>query len=139
MDNSLKYVNLAAGSAVPELHREPTRVVVILDSDTDPEWQHQVSQWLISIGCLYMMAWGPGCSSWDDSVDHANLEAFDFGEIPEGTDTTTTWHEHEPLHEVMWFAKNCASHPTVELTRTLLLHIGAQPREGAILSAYDAA
>ena len=139
METSPRYLHIAPGKDPPELHREPSRVVVVLDSEADREWQAQISQWLVSVGCLYMMAWGPGCSAWDDSVDYANAEAFEFNEIPGESDAMTTWHENESLHEVMWFAKNCASHPSVELTRTLLLHLGESPREQAIIASYRAA
>jgi hypothetical protein len=139
MEKSLQYLDVAPGTDPPQLDHKPSRVIVVLDSEQSRDWQSQISRWLISIGCLYMMAWGPGCSSWDDSVDHANAEAFAFGPIPEECDAMTTWHESEPLKEVMWFAKNCAFHPCVELTRTLVLHVGVQAREAELLSSYNAA
>lgn len=70
------------------------------------------------------MAWGRECSSWDDSVDFANLEEFSYGEIPDDAFVMTTWHESEPLEEVFWFAKNSAFHPSIELDNTLILHLG---------------
>lgn len=83
-----------------------------------------------------MLAWGAGCSQWDDSVDMANLEVFDYGDIPEESDAMTTWHADEPLAECMWFAKNCAMHPLVEIERTIIVHIGTQAREKELLAAY---
>jgi hypothetical protein len=83
-----------------------------------------------------MMAWGENCSSWDDSVDIANLERFDYGEIPESQFVMTTWHQDEPLQEVLWFTKNNSNHPTEVLKGDLLLHIAAQPRESELLRAY---
>ena len=111
-------------------------MVVVVEAEVSPEWQAIVSDWIVRSGCLYMMAWGVGCSSWDDSVDFANLEEFKFGEIPENRFIMTTWHSDEPLADVFWFSKNCASHPTVELERTVLLHISAQNREQELLAAY---
>jgi hypothetical protein len=70
-----------------------------------------------------MMAWGPGCSSWDDSVDLANLEQFNFGEVPDDRFVMTTWHESEPLLEVFEFSKFTAMHPTIEIENTLILHV----------------
>jgi hypothetical protein len=110
--------------------------VVVLDQLVDPAWQLLVSRWLIATGCLYMLAWGPGCSSWDDSVDHANAEAFGFAGIPDECDAMTTWHDDESLEECMWFAKNCAMHGDVDLVRTVILQIGTEPREQALLGAY---
>lgn len=88
------------------------------------------------MGCLYMLAWGAGCSRWDDSVDIANLEAFDYGDIPQEFDVLTTWHADEPLAECMYFAKNWATHFSVEFERTVIVHIGVQAREKELLAAY---
>ena len=111
-------------------------MVVVVEAEVSPDWQSIVSNWIVGSGCLYMMAWGVECSSWDDSVDIANLEEFKFGEIPEDRFVMTTWHADEPLAEVFWFSKNNAFHPTVELQRTVLLHISAENREHELLAAY---
>lgn len=136
MDSAPQYIHLASGSDLPALSRKPTRALVVADQLVDPEWQHVVSRWLIESGCLYMLAWGEGCSSWDDSVDVASLEIFDYGDVPEEQDAMTTWHANEPLDECMWFAKNCAMHSLVELERTVILHIGPAAREADLLAAY---
>jgi hypothetical protein len=86
-----------------------------------------------------MMAWGRACSSWDDSVDEANLAAFDFGDIPDESFVMTTWHEGEPLEEVFWFAEHAAIHPMMELTRTIIVHITANAREVELLGAFQRA
>lgn len=95
-----------------------------------------MSRWLIGTGCLYVLAWGEGCSSWDDSVDIANLEDFDYGDIPQKFDVLTTWHADEPLAECMYFAKTWATHFLVEIERTVIVHIGVQARESELLAAY---
>ena len=86
-----------------------------------------------------MVAWGENCSSWDDSVDMANLEQFEFKEIPEDRFVMTTWHSDEPLSEALWFAKHSAIHPTVALHHTLLLHISAENSEHELMGAYGVA
>ena len=75
----------------------PFRAVVAIEETVTQEWQSEVSRWLVESGCLYLMAWGNNCSSWDTSVDIANLEAFDYEDIPEVNFVMTTWHEDEPL------------------------------------------
>ena len=76
------------------------------------EWRQTVSEWLVDQGCLYMMAHGDECSLWDDSVDIANLEAFDwnFDDIPEDKHVTTTWHENESLEEVFFSPRIALCH-----------------------------
>jgi len=136
----MKYLQLEPGASLPDISAlKPFRSVVIVDDEPNPEWQAQVSDWLVASGCLYMMAWGKGCSSWDDSVDSANLKEFDWGDIPEEKFVMTTWHEKEPLNDVFWFSKNNAFHPTVELQNTVILHISQNNREQELLAAYASA
>ena len=95
-----EYLHLRPEGPQPSLDgAAPFKAVVVIDSEVTPEWQAQVSDWLVRSGCQYMMAWGLDCSSWDDSVDVANLEMFDFGEIPDEGFVMTTWHEKDSLLE----------------------------------------
>ena len=137
MSSVTEYVHLIPGVNLPKITKSSaSRVVVIADADVTPVWQASVSDWLVQSGCLYMMAWGNGCSSWDDSVDMANLQQFEFNDIPEDRFVMTTWHTDEPLKEVFWYCKNNAFHPTVEIVRTVLLHIASSPRKSELLRAY---
>ena len=90
-------------------------------------------------GCLYVMAWGEGCSSWEEPVGLANLEAFDPEEIPDDRVVITTWHEDEPLNEVFWFSKHTAMHPCYELDNAVLLHLVPVGREQELTDEFDAA
>lgn len=83
-----------------------------------------------------MMAWGRSCESWDDSVDMANIEMFEFGNIVDERFVMTTWHADESLHEVFRFSKTLALHSVVELKKTVLLHISGCDREREMLQAY---
>jgi hypothetical protein len=141
MTETLHYLHLPPGSPLPDIgHLSPYRAVVIIEAQVRADWQWKVSDWLVASGCLYMMAWGPDCTSWDDSVDIANLEAFDYGDIPADRDVWTTWHNDWSLGEVFDFCKRHARHPVVELPRVLLLHIALQRDEARMLGAYaDAA
>ena len=84
-----------------------------------------------------MVAWGTECSSWDDSVDWANIEALDYLEIPDDKFVMTTWHANEPLSEALWFAKYNAYHPTINIEHTLLIHISTTSKKQAFLRAFD--
>jgi hypothetical protein len=131
------YLHLAPEGELSDIaHLAPFRAVVIVDAAVTDEWRSRVSDWLVASGCSYMMAYGRSCSAWDDSVDEANCERFDFAEIPAERFVMTTWHEDESLEEVFWFCKNSARHPAIEIPRTLLLHIAARSEEASILRAY---
>lgn len=139
MSDSIIYLHLNPESVLPEIAEAPTRTVVIVGVDVSPEWQALVSAWIIRSGCLYMMAWGIGCSSWDDSVDWANIDKYGDDPIPDDGFVATTWHTDEPLAEVFWFSKNCATHPVVDLERTMILDISTEDRGNQLLQAYAVA
>jgi len=136
----MRYLLLEPGSNPPDISAlRPFRTVVIVDDKPTSEWQALISEWLVESGCLYMMAWGKNCSSWDDSVDSANLAEFNFGDIPEDKFVMTTWHEKDSLSDVFWFSKTNAFHPTVELQNTVILHISRNNRENELLAGYASA
>lgn len=137
--NSVHYVHLANGDVMPALPFSGAfKSVVVIEDDVDFAWQDTVSEWLVRSGCRYMMAWGRKCSEWDDSVDHADREVFG-DDMPEDNFAMTTWHNDEPLDEVFWFSEFAAAHPTVEMPRTLILHIAPSASEVAMLQKFHGA
>lgn len=121
---SVKYLHLPPDAGLPELagmHR--FKAILAIEAEVSQTWQWDVSRWLVSSGCRYMLAWGKECGSWGESVEEANLERFNYEDIPENEVVMTTWHEDEDLEEVFWFAKNRAKHPVLDLSETLIIHI----------------
>lgn len=84
-----------------------------------------------------MMAWGLECSTWDDSVDMANMKEFNFEEIPESKFVMTTWHENEPLNEVFWFSKNTVVHPDLGELHPVIVHISTENKRTSLLAEYE--
>lgn len=115
----------------------PFRAVVILDAAYTDEWQDEVSRWLVDSGCLYMMAWGPGCSSWDDSVDHAMRQKYLPDQASEHQFVMTTWHDDETLEEVFWFCQFCAFDPYGLIEHTLIVHVGNADKEAELLGLFE--
>ncbi|MDA1323627.1 MAG: hypothetical protein O3C34_02675 [Proteobacteria bacterium] len=63
-----RYVRLRDGSTLPDVSDlKPFKAIVVLEAQTTLAWQKMASTWLVKSGCLYMMAWGEDCGSWDDS------------------------------------------------------------------------
>lgn len=130
------YIHLPPEQELPKLSVGPFKAVVIIDEPVTQEWRDRVSEWLVQSGCLYMLAWGHECSMWDDSVDYANLDEFEFGDIPDDKFVMTTWHDSEPLSEVFWFAANGAVHPGVRLEHIALVHVATQGAQTQMLKAF---
>lgn len=137
-DEIVEYIHLAAGSELPKTVSTPRRVLVLIEQDVERDWQDAVSRWIVDSGCLFMMAWGRECSSWDDSVDHAKFEKFGYDDVSDDNFVMTTWHEHEPLSSAFFFARMCAFHPTRAMPLLTILDIRDEPRESAILALHEA-
>ena len=124
-----RYLQVQDGDPLPDVgDLKPFNAIVVIEDNPSPEWQTEVSNWLVVSGCLYMMAWGIDCSSWDDSVDYANIDICKFDEIPDDQFVMTTWHETESILEVFEFSKVFAQHRVVNLDNTLVLHVSAADR-----------
>lgn len=136
----MRYVRVESNTVLkPYEGGRPFRAIVVVEDAVEPEWQSAASKWLVESGCVYMLAWGRECSSWDTSVDLANLQVFEFGQIPDDHFVMTTWHEHEPLSEVFWFAKNCALAATIDIVDTLVFHVSRHDRSEEYAHLYAAA
>lgn len=131
-----EYIHLAPDQELPDRPVRPFKAVVIVHEPVTAEWQKLVSEWLVASGCLFMLAWGHECSSWDDSVDYANLDAFEDGAVPDDKFVMTTWHDDEPLSEVLWFAAHGAAHSDVPLDLLALVHIARTADESGVTRAF---
>jgi len=138
----MRYLRLEPNGPLPLYDGpRPFAAIVAIEAEVTSEWQWKVSKWLVESGCLYMLAWGRDCSSWDDSVDYANLEAFSYEDIPDEYFVMTTWHERDSLSDVFEFAKTCANPASdnVELKETVILHISTVDKRHEYKLLYDAA
>ena len=134
---TMDYVRIKNNEELPDISKhKPFKCVVVIEQEIAPDWQVEVSNWLCSSGCMYMMAWGQDCSSWDDSVDQANIMQFQGEEIPDDSVVFTTWHEDEPLSEVFWFAKHTAHHESHDLKNTVVLHISVTEKSHQFKAEY---
>ncbi len=139
MSDITVYFHMSPETPCPEIIAMPSRFIVVIEADVSRAWRKLVSDWIVASGCLYMMAWGRDCSSWDDSVDWSNIDRFDEKPIPNDEFVITTWHERETLAEVFCFAKTMAAHRFVELDRTVILDISVTRRKDKLLGIYNAA
>ena len=111
LDTVRKWVAVSAASfdAVPDAFPLPNKTfVLLLAADgrglSDQALRARCTQ-LLMAGARYVCVWGPDCSRVHDSCDQAAAELDlnnDHGVI------MTTWHDHEPLEEAVWFAANAA-------------------------------
>lgn len=136
---NLHYLHLVPDQSLPPVG-EPilSRVVVIIEAPVSEAWQELVSDWIVAYGCRYMMAWGPNCSSWDDSADRAARMRNGLAEIPDDRFVLTTWHNDQSLEDALFYCEYNAlfSYNDAELTHALMLHIAHHADENRMRAAY---
>lgn len=136
----VRYLHLKADGSLPQIQiAKPFMAIIVGATAVSSDWRDEVSRWLVKNGCLYVLAWGIDCSAWDDSVDHASLEVFDFGEIPEKSLVMTTWHDDESLKDVFSFAQHAAHHPTENIETAVIVDIHERARSATLLGDFAAA
>lgn len=114
------------------------RCVILIEREVAPTFRQSLSRELVDSGCLYSMAWGIDCFLWDESVDWAVFEKFGK-EIPRDQFVMTTWHEGQPLEDVLFYAKFNAmiSYADVELEDLFIIDLGKKDREHEIWDTYS--
>jgi hypothetical protein len=137
-NNSVTYIRLQSGGDLPAIaDAQPFKAILVIEDEVPEIWRWEASRWLARSGCRYLIAWGPECASWTESVDEAHLEAFDYGDIPQDQSVMATSHEDEELSEVFWFAKHRARHPVLELRNIVILHVSKEDRRIDLPSMYE--
>lgn len=93
---------------------------------------------LIQRGASYVCCWGPGCQRLHDCFDEAELHPD--ADTLDGRLIMTTWHDAEPLEEMVWFALN-STVPTsffIAATSTVVLASIANSEWSMRMKAYVA-
>lgn len=133
----LNYLHISPQDSLPDRKSAPYRCVLVADEKVNDKKMAEIADWLVKTGCLYFMAWGKQGTLWDDAVDKANLEAFNYEHIPDEKFVMTTWHDNESLYDVFFFALACTNHMAVNLEKTVILHIAKQPNQEQLINLFS--
>jgi len=68
----------------------------------------------------------------------ANLAVFDYREIPEGDFVMNhvAWKTRSAVRKPSGFCEFCATHPSLELGKTYIVHISPQAKPSELLKAF---
>ncbi len=136
----MHYLITQPGKPIPVYDgSRPFCAVVAAEIVVDSGWRRRLCAWLVDLGCVYALTHGPECAEWHDAIDDAILAKHDFTSVPANEHVMTTWHDDEPLSEVLWFAKHSALHPVHELQDLMVLHVSEHEQEESIRELYAAA
>ena len=100
-------------------------ILVVNESSISAAEQSLLSTQIVQSNCKYAVCAGHQCATWDLSIDIAYLETDPDLSPPEDEFVMTTWHEGEPLEEVLWFGFNLTNFDDHDFKKYLILLIGA--------------
>jgi hypothetical protein len=82
-------------------------LLVVNDPGVTEDERASLSAQVVRQGCRYAVCAGHECSAWDDAIDWAFIGSDPNFDPPNGRFVMTTWHEHDPLSDVLeWFRWN---------------------------------
>ena len=99
-------------------------LLVVEDSAISPDEQIALSKQLVEQGCRYAMATGHDASSWDDSIDYADILRYPNESPPDDALVMTTWHDRDALDEIAQFFLCLTAFGSFTPVNFLLLCIG---------------
>ena len=79
---------------------------------------------LLNANCKYIVAGGHDSEKWHDLADHLFISRYPDYAPPDSEHVMTTWHQDEPLEEVLWFGLNNTDFDDYRFTDYLVLQIG---------------
>ena len=92
---------------------------------------------ILKANCKYLVAGGENCEEWHDETDIININLYPNFQVPESEDVMTTWHDNEPLKEVIWFALNNTNFDYYDFNKFLLIQIDAKFSNDEIKKIVD--
>lgn len=128
----LVYFAVEKDSQLPDFNPEYRfKALVIIDRPIGEEVRFAWADWLVKNPCRYMLAWGFECTKWDDDVDDTvvmkTIELEDqnitlWQGIPlNDYHIMTTWHENQPLEEVIESCIRCDEYDEEKIEWTWII------------------
>jgi hypothetical protein len=99
-------------------------LIYIADANISIREQEVLSDQIVISGCRYAVCAGLNCSSWDNSIDMADIKR-NGGEVSDENLVMTTWHDNETLEDIAFFFLNNTSFGSFIADRLAVLVIGA--------------
>ncbi len=104
-------------------------LVAVYDSTVTHDNRNQISDALIEQGCRYGVCFGYECSLWDDALDWAFMVSDPDCNPPDDRFVMTSWHEDEPLEDVIFFFLQATACGDFTPQNFIVLMIGDGPAE----------
>jgi hypothetical protein len=124
--------------ASPFAGAEYALLLVVWTDDVTAVEQKDLSDAVVVSGCRYAVCTGHRCSTWDDSIDLSAVLAELDGRRDAQQLLMTTWHDTEPIEEVVDFFFTHTAFDDFVPSACLVLALGGTHEEFAALNALVA-
>jgi len=113
-------------------------LLLVVDPTITPEERARLAEQLVAQGCRYAVCAGFECSLWDDAIDMASVMAETDG-TPQHGFVMTTWHDDEPLEEVVEFFQKWALIDNEQPVHRIAMLLGEdEARRAELLARLEA-
>jgi hypothetical protein len=109
--------------ASPFIQGEFVALIYAADENISDEERDALSRQIVASGCRYAVCAGYKGSSWDDSIDMADIER-NGDEVHDENLVMTTWHDDESLEDIVFFFLNNTGFDDFIAERFVVLHVG---------------
>ena len=113
-------------------------LLLVVDPTITKDERASLAEQMVAQGCRYAVCAGFDCSLWDDAIDMASVMTEIDGSPQHGF-VMTTWHENEPLEEVVEFFKKWALIDNEPPAQRVAILLGEDPaRRSELLQRLEA-
>ncbi len=92
---------------------------------------------LLKANCKYIVVGGKNCEKWHDYADEIHISLYSDFQVPDSEHVMTTWHDNEPLEEVIWFTLNNTNFDSYEFNKFLFIQIDTKFSQDEIQKIID--
>lgn len=104
-------------------NNEPFVLLLITGEAVTGDERLELCDQIVSSGCRYVCCFGHECELGHDTIDESYIATDPNYDPPEDTLIMTTWHDDEPLIDVMHFMIRCTSIDEDEPSHFLVVSI----------------
>ena len=113
-----------AGTLSAPFQEDYALLLVISTGSITKEQRERIASDVVTSRCQYALTYGNDCQAWHDAIDLAGVDAGG----PEDRFLMTTWHDDEPIEDVVDFLWWNTSYDCFEAVRLAIVHIGSDAR-----------
>jgi hypothetical protein len=107
----------------PFMEKEFVALIYAADENISDEERDALSGQIVASGCRYAVCAGHRGSSWDESIDMADILRSGV-EVRDENLVMTTWHDDESLEDIVFFFLNNTGFDDFTAERFVVLFVG---------------